>query len=105
MSRSAKSSMALLLALVMGGCAGSATPTPSTSPGVLEAFPPIRNSKLAPCDMQREVAAHNSRVATFKSGREVVYRAPCDIDRAPPPKKGTGTVEAPGNPRHVAEGT
>lgn len=65
--------------------AGCATPIPSlTNAGALAAFKAIPNSKRAPCEMQRAVAEHNSRYDTLKTGTEVSYKAPCDVDAAPP---------------------
>jgi hypothetical protein len=55
-----------------------------TSAGALAAFKPIRNSALAPCEMQRDVAEHNSRYQSIKKGKPVVYKAPCDVDKAAP---------------------
>lgn len=34
--------------------------------------------------MQRAVAEHNSAYDSLKQGREVVYKAPCDVDKPPP---------------------
>jgi len=39
--------------------------------------------------MQRDVAAHNSAYDSLKSGREVVYKAPCDLKPKPPKSKPT----------------
>lgn len=52
-----------------------------TSESALRAFKPIPNSTRAPCVMQRAVAAHNSAYDTLQQGREVVYKAPCDVDK------------------------
>lgn len=78
-----------MLSLGLSGCAGSSIPIPLTKPGALEAFQPISNSAKAPCKMQRDVAAHNSAYDTLKTGKPVVYKAPCDLapkKKAPPAK-------------------
>lgn len=73
-----------MLALV-AALQGCATPTLSlTNGGALAAFKNIPNSAKAPCDMQIAVAEHNSRYDTLRDGKEVVYKAPCQVD---PPKK------------------
>jgi hypothetical protein len=54
-----------------------------TEGGALEAFKPIQNSPQAPCTMQRDVAEHNSRYDTLKKNRDVIYKAPCDVDKPP----------------------
>lgn len=61
------------------------TPTLSlTNGGALAAFKNIPNSARAPCDMQKAVAEHNSRLDTLRNGKEVVYKAPCQIDKPRP---------------------
>lgn len=40
--------------------------------------------------MQREWAAHNSRVASIEKGGEVVFKAPCDVDVPPKPAAAAG---------------
>lgn len=72
------------LSLSLAGCAGSATPTLLTEAGALGAFRALPNSARAPCVMQRAVAEHNSAYDSLKQGREVVYKAPCDVDKPPP---------------------
>ena len=69
------------LALNLAGCAALGTPIPSTKQGLLNSFKPIRNSAKAPCEMQRDVAAHNSVYDSLQNGREVIYKAPCDLTR------------------------
>ena len=74
--------LALALAPMLTGCA---IPTQSlTNGGALAAFKNIRNSPKAPCEMQKDVAEHNSRLDTLRSGKEVVYKAPCEIDKKVP---------------------
>ncbi len=49
-------------------------------------FVPVPNYEGAPCEYQRKGAAHKSKVATLKAGKEVVYKAPCDVDKKPEQK-------------------
>lgn len=79
-----------MLASALAGCTGSAIPTPLTKSGALDAFKPIRNSAAAPCDMQREVAAHNAAYDTLQKGTPVVYKAPCDVDKRAPARVARG---------------
>lgn len=72
--------------MFLAGCAGSATPLPATTK-LLDDLPRVANSASAPCRMQKEVAAQNSYLATIKGGQEVVYKAPCDVDKKPAPPK------------------
>jgi len=74
-----KTASALLIALFLPACAGSAIPLPGTTK-LLDELPRVSNSAKAPCRMQREVAAQNSYLATIKNERDVVYKAPCDVD-------------------------
>lgn len=76
-----RSPAALLLSLATLHLAGCATPTPSSSKAVKRIFEPVPNYESAPCEYQRKWAAHNSKVATLKAGKEVVYKAPCDVDK------------------------
>ena len=68
------------LALVTLPLAGCETLTLNKT-GALDAFKTIRNSAQAPCEMQRDVAEHNSRYDSIKEGKPVTYKAPCDIDK------------------------
>ena len=65
-----------LAALPLAACS---TPTPLTKTSALDAFKPIQNSAQAPCQMQMEVAQHNSAYDTLKTGKEVSYKAPCQV--------------------------
>lgn len=47
---------------------------------------PVPTYSKAPCEMQREWTAHNSRVDSVRQGKLVVYKAPCDM--TPMPKAG-----------------
>ena len=69
------------LSLATAACSGSVIHTVSTD-GVLRSFKTIPNSKTAPCEMQRAVAAHNSAFDSLAQKKEVVYKAPCDVDKA-----------------------
>lgn len=74
--------LVLALAPMLGACE---TLTPSlTNGGALAAFKNIPNSPKAPCEMQKAVAEHNSRLDTLRNGKEVVYKAPCQIDKPSP---------------------
>ena len=68
-----------LLALALG-LAGCETPMFVTTKGALDSFRPLTMSRKDTCGTQREIAEHNSRYDTLKTGKETVYRAPCDID-------------------------
>ena len=59
------------------------TPILLTEGGALNAFKPIQNSALAPCEMQKDVAEHNSRYDSIKKGKTVVYKAPCQMGKKP----------------------
>lgn len=71
-----------------------------TEAGALGAFKPIRNSRYAPCTVQRDIAAHNSVYDTLKTKKEVVYKAPCDTDPKPekPATPAVAATEPQGNP-------
>lgn len=71
---------ALPATLALAACE---TPTVLTEGGALNAFKPIQNSALAPCEMQKDVAEHNSRYDSIKKGKPVVYKAPCQVDKKP----------------------
>lgn len=67
--------------------AGNVTPIALTEAGAVRAFKPIPNSSRAPCEMQKAVAEHNSVLETIKSKKDVVYKAPCDVDKGGPAQK------------------
>lgn len=71
---------ALLIAPLVQACAGTSTQLPGTTK-LLDDLPKVNNSRAAPCRMQREVAAQNSYLATISQKREVVYKAPCDVEK------------------------
>lgn len=69
----------LLVASLCLALAGCETLTPAlTSAGAADAFKPISASPADTCETQRQVAEHNSRLDTIKTGKETVYRAHCD---------------------------
>ena len=47
-------------------------------------MPRVQNSPKAPCWQQQQIAAQNAYVDTIKSKSDVVYKAPCDIDKKTP---------------------
>jgi hypothetical protein len=76
-----KKLLPLALALATAGCAAPGTPTPLTDTSVLQAFKPLPNSAQAPCPVQQGVAEHNSVFDTLRTGKPVVYKAPCDLPK------------------------
>lgn len=81
--------LTLSLALLpLGGCAGwFETPTPSLSDGkaVGALLKPVPVYEKAPCWMQKEWSADNSRKAAA-GGKKVVYAPPCVFDEKKAPK-------------------
>ena len=73
----------IVLALVPAGCS---TPESVTTKGALDSFRPLTMSRRDTCETQREIAEHNSRYDTLKTGKEKVYRAPCEIEKRPQEK-------------------
>lgn len=57
-----------------------------TTKGALDSFRPLMMSRKDTCGTQREIAEHNSRYETLRTGKETVYRAPCDVDKKQDPK-------------------
>jgi len=47
-------------------------------------MPRVANSTKAPCRVQKEIAAQNSYIATIKEKKEIVYVAPCVVDKPAP---------------------
>ena len=74
---------ALLPLLLLQACSGSAILLPATTK-VLDEMPRVQNSPKAPCWQQQQIAAQNAYVDTIKSKSDVVYKAPCDIDKKTP---------------------
>lgn len=71
---------ALLISLPLAGCGANAIQLPATSK-ILDDMPKVQNSAKSPCWQQEQIAAQNSYIATVKDGKEVVYKAPCKIDK------------------------
>lgn len=72
---------ALPLSLLLAAC----TPTgaiqlPATTK-VLDDLPRVQNSTKSPCWQQEQIAAQNSYVDSIAKGKEVVYAAPCKVDK------------------------
>lgn len=76
---------ALALALVPA-LAGCSTLTYVTTKGATDAFRPIKMSRRDTCETQKQIAEHNSRYDTMKTGKETVYRAPCQVEKPAAPK-------------------
>jgi hypothetical protein len=71
--------LTMLLVSLAPALAACETPISGvTSLGAAEAFRPIAASPADTCETQKQVAEHNSRLDTIKSGKEVVYKAACD---------------------------
>jgi hypothetical protein len=72
------------LAALLPACADNVTQLPATTK-LLDELPRVSNSTLAPCRLQKEVAAQNSYVDTIKTKAPapIVYKAPCEIDKKP----------------------
>ena len=79
---------ALPLALLMSGCAGDAILLPATTK-LLDDLPKVQNSTRSPCWQQQQIAAQNSYLASVKSKKTVVFKAPCQIDEVKPESKPT----------------
>lgn len=77
--------VALLSALLMTACADKETPLPATTK-LLDDLPRVENSTKSPCWQQEQIAKQNSYLATIKDKREVVYKAPCKVDKRQAPK-------------------
>jgi len=69
-----------LASLALGACALGETPLPATSK-IIDEMPRVDNSTKAPCWLQKAIAAQNSYVDSIKQKREIVYSAPCVIDK------------------------
>ena len=74
------SALALLASLLLPACADSVTLLPGTTK-LLDELPRVNNSTAAPCRLQREIAAQNSYIASIRDKKEIVYKAPCDVDK------------------------
>ena len=76
----------LLLALLTSGCGGFVTPLPGTTE-LIDKLPAVQNSTKSPCWQQRQIAAQGSYVETIRQKQEVVFKAPCDVDKKKPEAK------------------
>lgn len=68
--------------LFLPACAENGTLLPG-SIKLIEDLPKVENSVRSPCWQQRQIAAQNSYIATIRDKKEVVYKAPCDVDTKP----------------------
>lgn len=75
-----------MLALVPA-LAGCSTPMFVTTKGATDAFRPIQMSRRDTCETQKQIAEHNSRYDTLKTGKETVYKAPCQLEKPSTPAK------------------
>lgn len=66
--------------LFLPACAENGTLLPG-SIKLIDDLPKVENSVRSPCWQQRQIAAQNSYIATIRDKKEVVYKAPCDVDR------------------------
>ncbi len=84
--------LALLASLPLQGCkwafGASETPALGTTK-LLDDLPKVSNSPKSPCWQQREIAAQRAYIDSVKGGKEIVYAAPCDVDK---PKGAPATV-------------
>jgi hypothetical protein len=94
-SRSARPLLlSLALPLTLGGCSlGSVIPLPATK-DILEKVPLVENSTKSPCWQQEQIAAQRSYIASALSGKEIIYQAPCKVDRQEPNKVNPSRVAA-----------
>jgi hypothetical protein len=83
--RAFKLATVLLLSLALAGCLGAGSSTLHIDPKLVEAIPRVNNSHSSPCWQQQEIAAQTSWIESAKTGKEVVYVAPCkDKPQTPP---------------------
>jgi len=71
---------ALLIVLCLPACAETGTLLPG-SIKLLDDMPKIQNSVKSPCWQQQQIAAQNSYIATIRDKKEIVFKAPCDVDK------------------------
>jgi len=67
-----------LASLPIAACGGPSTPLPGTM-ALLDNLPRVDNSPDSPCWQQVQIAAQNAYIAGIKQGREVVFKAPCQV--------------------------
>ena len=64
--------------LALGACS---TPTSGlVSKSVIDGLKPITMSRKDTCQTQIEIAEHNTRLEAIKSGKDVTYKAPCQVE-------------------------
>ena len=85
----------------MAACGGQSIPLPGTT-ALLDHLPRVDNSPDAPCWQQVQIAAQNSYLAGIKQGKEVVYKAPCQVK--PKDQKVAAKPMMLGHPDLVVEG-
>jgi hypothetical protein len=51
------------------------------SSAIIDKLPRVQNSTGSPCWQQEQIAAQNSYLASIEKKAEVVYKAPCRIDK------------------------
>lgn len=71
---------------------------PATSAGALRALPACHYNDY--CEAQRCLAEANSRRDTLRTGKKVVYKAPCDLEQPKPAEK----PKAPEKPEPTTAG-
>lgn len=49
--------------------------------GALDSFKIITMSKRDTCETQKQIAEHNSRFDTLKTGKDTVYKPPCETEQ------------------------
>lgn len=84
---------ALLTSLLLAACSGKEIPALANSK-VLDSLPRVQNSTKSPCWQQEQIAAQNSYVDSIAKGQEVVYAAPCKVDK--PAKEAPAKVASRG---------
>lgn len=82
-SLSASAARLSLASLLVTGCAKPPeTPLPATTE-LLDELPRVSNSPKSPCWQQREIAKQWGYLHSIKQKKEVLYSAPCDVDKKP----------------------
>lgn len=92
-----------LVTLALAGCATLTPAPPLNSSGAVRALPAIQYNDY--CEAQKKIAEHNSRRDTLRTGKRVVYKAPCELSppgaRPPHQPRAPGAPEAPEKPAPV----
>ena len=92
---------ALALATLALAACSTSTSAPTTK-GALDAFKPLSMSRKDTCQTQTEIADHNSRYDTLKTGKDVVYKPPCVREKPKEPKVATAPPMGLGHPEIVS---